>query len=310
MPDPEAPSYEPADPEDLPAAWQVYLACTDPGARDATRRPDPAAPEVPPPLYAHLLATCEGAFWVARVRDQVVALAAATTRGRVWFVSELWVAPGFRGQGIGSRLLRLLKRSGRGLRGRIRAALAGDDGASLALALGDGMQVRSPIFRLAGDPGAAERLWSAPGRPARARLAACRPAGALGPRSPLARLDLAARGTVRPMDHAFWLSRPDQEGFLVWIGPRPAAYFYVSGLGEVGPVAAAGPAGLDLALRHAVQIAARRAGRAVLRVPAISGEALRRMLGAGFRLTGGALLLASEEFGRLDRYLPGDDSLF
>ena len=310
MPASDSPRYDPAEPEDLPGAWQVYLAASAPASRDSTRSPDPTRPDLPPRLYPHLLATSEGAFWVARIREQVVGFGAATVRGNCFFVSELWVAPGYAGRGIGSRLYSFLKRSTRGLRGRVRAALAGDDAASLALGLRDGLQARFPVFRLEGDADAADRLWSAPGRTSRERLVPYAPKAGAGPRSPITRLDQATRGGARPMDHVFWLGDPERKGFVVWLARRPVAYLYVTERGEVGPVAASGTTGMDLALRHATRQAARRAGKVVLRVPAINHQALGMLLKAGFRLTGGSLLLSSGEFGRLDRYLPGDESLF
>jgi hypothetical protein len=308
----EAVHFDPAEPQDLPGAWAVYLAASDPASRDATRRPDPSRPEIPPRLYAHLLATCEGAFWVARAGEQIVGFAAATSRGTRWFVSELWVAPGFAGRGIGGELYRLVKRSTRGLRGRVRAALAGDDAASLALGLRDGMQARFPVFRVHGDAAAVERLWTAAagGGAKRSRLVAYEPRAGAPPNSPLNRIDQQVRGEARPSDHLFWLSDRSRRGFVVWLGKRAVAYFYVSELGEIGPLAAQGTTGLALGLRHAVHQAGRRPGPVTLRVPGACREALEMLLAAGFRLTGGNLLLSTRELVGLDRYLPGDDSLF
>ena len=108
---------EPAEPEDLPGAWAVYQACTGPEEQAGCGLPAPSQPDLPPPLFAHLLLTSEGAFWVARYENQVVGFAVAVTRGRLWWLSELWVAPGFRGRGIGSALLRKVRRASRGVKG-------------------------------------------------------------------------------------------------------------------------------------------------------------------------------------------------
>ena len=118
------------------------------------------------------------------------------------------------------------------------------------------------------------------------------------------------RGAARPQDHAFWLAEPGRTGFLLWTGSRPVAYFYVNRAGEVGPLAAAGPAALQQAVRHAVKEAIRGAERVTLRVPAPNRGALEALLAAGFRLVGGGLLVSTGDLGRPDGYLPVDDSLF
>ena len=310
MTGPESTRYDPAEPQDLPAAWQIYLAASDPAGRDGARRPDPDQPGLPPRLYPHLLATSEGAFWIARSGGRPVGFAAAITRGSTWLLSELWVIPEYRGRGIGSRLFQLARKSTRGPRGMVRAGMAGDDGGGLVIGLRNGLLTRYPVFRDEGDADAAARAWGAK-RSGSARQVRYDTHAAIGPRSPLLRLDREARGAERPEDHSFWLSDPGRAGYLLWMGKRPVAYFYVKETGEIGPLAAASQTGLTFALRHAVREAARVAGHIRLRVPAVNREALEPLLRAGFRLVGGGLLLGSGALGRADDlYLPGDESLY
>jgi GNAT superfamily N-acetyltransferase len=309
MPAPKV-TLDPADPEDLPGAWAVYRASTQPHDRDAARRPLDDTPDLPPPLYPHLLATSEGAFWVARRRGQVVGFAAAVSRGPLWFLSELWVAPDHRGQGTGSALLRMTRRASRGVRGRMLAGLAGADPAPLALGLRAGMTACRPVLLLEGDGGAVERLWKAHRPPRGARAVRYDPAAPLGPRSPLMTLDREARGGVRPQDHVFWMADGERSGFLLWQGKRVLAYVYGNRHGEIGPLAAAGPRGLLGALALGAREAVKGVATAKVRVPVAGGPALEALLAAGFLIRRHRLLMASGEFGRLDRYLPGDDSLF
>jgi len=188
--------------------------------------------------------------------------------------------------------------------------MAGDDGGGLVIGLRDGMLARHPIFRLEGDREAAGRTWKTVPGGAGARMVRYDPAAALGQRSPLLQLDRDARGGARPQDHSFWLAEPGRTGFLLWVGKRPVAYFYVTDAGEIGPLAANGPMGLQLAIRFAVKEAARRAERILLRVPAVNRAALEPLVGAGFRMVGGGVLLSSGAVGRPEDYLPADDSLF
>ncbi len=301
---------EPAEPEDLPGAWAVYLACTRPEEPAGCHQPAPDRPDLPPPLYAHLLLTSEGAFWVARHEDQVVGFAAAVTRGRLWWLSELWVAPGFRGRGIGSALLRKVRRASRGLRGRVLAGLTGLDGAGMVLGLRAGMWARYPVFTLEGGQEAVERLHRAHPMPPGARMARYDAAARLGPRSPLLRLDREVLAGTRPDDHVFWMTRGGRTCLLLWKGNRALAYAYLGTGGEVGPLAAAGPQGLLSALGLVVSKAARNSETVRLRIPGINHAALKAVLDAGFQVVADSQLMASEEFGHLERYLPGDESLF
>ena len=171
----------------------------------------------------------------------MVGFSAAVPRGPLWFVCELRVDPEQRNQGIGRRLLSRARRSVRGIRGRILAGLAGPDPAGLALGVGAGMMPRCAIVRLHGDAAAARKLWRAhaPGRGS--RVVRYDPDAPLGPRSPLAALDRAARGAARPQDHRFWLAAAERRGMLVWHGKRPVAYLYVGHDGgpsrpSLGPV--------------------------------------------------------------------------
>lgn len=301
---------EPAEPEDLPGAWAVYLACTSPEEQTGCHQPAPAQPDLPPPLYAHLLLTSEGAFWVARYEDQIVGFAAAVTRGRLWWLSELWVAPGCRGRGIGSALLRKVRRSSRGVRGRVLAGLTGPDGAGVVLGMRAGMWARYPVFTLEGDKQAAERLHRACPMPPGARMARYDASAKLGARSPLLRLDREILGGNRPDDHVFWMTHGQRTCLLLWKANRALAYAYVSAEGEVGPLAATGPLGLRSALALAVSKGVRRSETVRLRVPGINQEALKTLLDAGFQVVADSHLMASEEFGHLERYLPGDSALF
>jgi GNAT superfamily N-acetyltransferase len=305
-----AATLEPAEPEDLPGAWEVYRASTEPRERVASRRPSPDHPDLPPPLYAHLLLTSEGGFWVARYEGQVVGFAAAVNRGRLWWLSELWVAPGFRGRGIAQGLLRKVRRSSRGARGRVMAGLAGEDGIGVVLGLRAGMQARYPVFVLEGDADAAGRLRRTCNLPSGGRIARYDAAARMGTRSPLLRLDREVRDGGREEDHAFWMNRDGRSCFLLWKGNRAMAYGYVGPDGNVGPLASGGPQGLKGALGMMVWKAAKISETVRLRVPAVNASAVEALLGAGFRIVDHLLLMASDDFGKMDRYLPADESLF
>jgi len=310
MPEIAGVHFSPAEPEDLPTIWEAFRATAETQAIASLCEGDAAPRDLPPPIFPHLLATSEGTFLVARAGDRIVGFVAAVPRGEVWYLGRLWVDPGWRGRGIGTRLYRQARRATRGAGARVRASLAGENGGGIVVALRDGLLARHPVFRLEGNSEAADKLWGAHRPPAAVRLVAYDRAARLGQRSPLALLDREARGAARPQDHAYWLADPHRRGFLVWLGRRAVAYFYVDSHGEVGPVAAAGTDSLLWALRFAAREAARSSGHVGVRLPAVGRPAMEALIGAGFRLLGGQLLLATAGFGKPENYVPVDDVLF
>ena len=178
--------------------------------------------------------------------------AAAVARGRLWWLAELWVAPGFRGRGIASGLLRKVKRSSRGVRGRVLAGLAGTDGAGMVLGLRAGMWARYPVFTLEGGQEAAGKLHRGARLPSGTRMVRYDASAKMGPRSPLLRLDREILAVNRPDDHVYWMTHGERTCLLLWKGNRALAYAYLGAGGEVGPLAATGPQGLYSALALAV----------------------------------------------------------
>ncbi|HEY5630190.1 MAG TPA: GNAT family N-acetyltransferase, partial [Candidatus Limnocylindrales bacterium] len=104
----------PATPADLPACERVWRD----GLNDyLVRLGQLEVPQDNPGLgrlHAHTLATDPGRFRVA-VRDgQIVAFGSAVRRGRVWFLSMLFVDPDEQARGVGRRLLGELRAEGPG----------------------------------------------------------------------------------------------------------------------------------------------------------------------------------------------------
>ncbi|HYL41734.1 MAG TPA: GNAT family N-acetyltransferase, partial [Candidatus Binatus sp.] len=98
----------PANEADLPACERVWRD----GINDyLVRLGQLEVPEDNPGLrrlHAHTLATDPERFRVATRDGEVVAFGSAIRRGRVWFLSMLFVDPDEQARGVGRRLLREL----------------------------------------------------------------------------------------------------------------------------------------------------------------------------------------------------------
>jgi hypothetical protein len=266
-------------------------------------------------LHAHTLATDPDRFWVAVDADDApVAFGSAVRRGRVWFLSMLFVNPDVQA-----------KRVGRGILERILPP-AGDDAIlatatdsaqpiSNALYASLGIVPRVPLLSFVGRPragwtpptllpgivavpvigehGVAARDLGARVEPEDARFAGDRDA-----------LDLEVLGFEHPQDHRY-AANPDQRMFA-YRDPagRLAGYGAASLAGRVGPIAVRDEALLAPVVGHLLSVIEPR-GASALWLAGTAGAAVRLCLEAGLRMDGFPLLVCwSTPFVDLARYLP------
>jgi GNAT superfamily N-acetyltransferase len=265
--------------------------------------PRPAGPEPERAIAfrTHARECDPDGFWVAEADGQIAGFGIATVRGDAWYLAALHVLPEFQSAGIGRALLHRC------------LATAADGGVCFLLseALNEvsnglyarfGLVPRQALLTLAG-PATAPVTTALEHSPLGRGAAAARM---------LDEIDRDAVGVARPADHVFWAGLAGVSAFALTAGGAPAGYAYVTADGVVGPAAftaAADPAAAGAALIEC----AREAGAATVRMR-VFGPAralIQYLLGTGFRLQPGiGLLLATEPFGHLDRYLVSSDALF
>ncbi|HEY7735717.1 MAG TPA: GNAT family N-acetyltransferase [Candidatus Limnocylindrales bacterium] len=300
-------SYRPATPGDIPACGEIWReSINDYQGRLGQL---PTGEDLGPigRLHRHLQATDPDRFCVAARDGRLVGFGAATRRGRVWYLSMLFVRPGEQGVGIGRTILDRI------LPGEPDVILAtGTDSAqpvSNALYAMLGMVPRVPVLSLIGRPTSREHL---PPLPAAIRAEPFGVApdgdGSSAERSTVLRilseLDLDALGFAHPEDHA-WLWAEGRQGFF-YRGPdgRPLAYGYSSPVGRVGPVAVRDRELLVPVLGHLLTAIEPR-GASALWLPGSAGPAVTALLRAGLRIEGFPVLLCwTRPFADLERYLP------
>jgi GNAT superfamily N-acetyltransferase len=259
-------------------------------------------------LHEHTLATDPAGFAVAERAGQVVAFGSVVRRGRVAFLSMLFVDPAEQRRGLGRRIL-----------GQILPALgeAADsvDGAARATILATatdsaqpisnglyaslGIVPRMPLLNLVGRP---RPGWTPPTLPPGISAAPLPPANDAD--REVDELDLELIGFVHPQDHAFALAdRADRFGYRDPDG-RLVGYGYTSAVGRIGPVAVRDRELMGGAIGHLLTAVEPR-GASALWIPGGAGAAVRTALDAGLRFEDFPLLLCwSDPFADFERYLP------
>ncbi|HZR98193.1 MAG TPA: GNAT family N-acetyltransferase [Chloroflexota bacterium] len=155
-----------------------------------------------PSLYQHELET--GELYVAARGEEVVGFAGLIQRGRLAFLSDLFVRPTYQSSGIGARLLRqLLPRAG-----CLCCTLSSADPRALALYTRAGMLPRWPHFQLLGRLGDRSPLLSGG-----VEVLDC-----VAGNPEVVGWDAELGGRHRPEDHAYWLQR--RAGTALWFTRR------------------------------------------------------------------------------------------
>ncbi len=232
--------------------------------------------QTPPPRerltsgHGHLLAHDGERCFVAEAEGRVVGYAAAFVRGATTFLAALFIDPGFQGRGVGRGLLE------RVLTGAPPARITISDAiqpVSNAIYARWGMLPATPILGFSGEASALPAAAVEPADPERAALA---------------RLDAAAYGFDRTIDHAFWAR---QAAGTLWLAEgEPVAYSYRWPAGRIGPIAGLEPRWAAAAL--VAELARRR--DAYVEIPGTSRTLVSAAFSAGLRLQAppGLLLLS------------------
>jgi GNAT superfamily N-acetyltransferase len=225
----------PATPEDLPACERVWRDGLNGYLVRLGQLEVPAENPGLRRLHAHTLATDPERFRVATRGERVVAFGSAVRRGRVWFLSMLFVDPAEQARGVGRRLLAELLPGD----GDVALATVADSAqpVSNGLYASLGIVPRMPLLNAVGRPRAG---WSPPPLPDGITIAELRAEGTDA--VDVASLDRAVLGFAHPQDHAFALrERPSAFAYRARDG-QLAGYGYTSEVGRIGPIAVGDPA--------------------------------------------------------------------
>jgi len=289
-------NFRPARADDLQRAQELVVRSIN----DLTERHGfgPMATVRSPDFQLFSLKDDPAGSWVAEADGDIIGFALSWVCGDLWFLAELFVAPGQQGRGVGNELLARTfehaKRAGASNKSLITFTF---NIVSQGLYIRHGILPRLPIYLCRGAGTGVktrqeEKLRCAPIELSRSHL------------DVLAQLDLSALGVSREKHHRFLLNDASMKGILLqerddWVG-----YAYVSATGHVGPLAVAQAHYMGPAFRTALDLAAANgAGDLSAFVPGVS-EASAIALEHGMRIAFPMVLASTRAFGDWDRYLP------
>lgn len=252
-----------------------------------------------PDFQAFCLRDDPRGLWVAEDGGQLAGYALSWVCGQLWFLAELFVAPGRQGQGIGGQLLaRTLEhavQAGAAERCLITFAF---NLVSQSLYARHGLLPRVPIHLCSAAP------ESLAGRTPHSALRATPIQDSADDLDALRRIDLASLGVPREKHHRYLLAAPGMQGVFLDDSDERVGYAYVAPTGHIGPLAVVHAQAMPAAFHAALTLAAAGEGEQVsVFVPGTS-EALAAAARLGLRFALPMVLMSEHDFGDWRRYLP------
>ncbi len=289
--------YRPARADELQRAEELVVRSIN----DLTERHGfgPMATLRPPDFQLFSLKDDPDGLWVAEADGEIAGFALSWVCGDLWFLAELFVAPGHQGRGVGNALLaRTFEHAGKaGATNRSLLTFAFNV-VSQGLYIRHGLFPRLPVYMFSGARDAlrthlqGDKLRSTPIEPTASHL------------ETLARLDVSTLGVSREKHHGFLLGDDAMKGFFLHDGGDCIGYAYVSATGHVGPLGVAQASRMGSAFRTALDLAAASGAAQVSAfLPGVS-EAVGIAVAHGMRITFPMVLLSTRDFGDWTRYLP------
>lgn len=259
----------------------------------------PIARSRPPDFQTFCLRDDPRGVWLAEDDGEIAGFALSWVCAHLWFLAELFVAPGRQGQGIGNELLnRTLQHASQA--GATHKALItfAFNVVSQGLYVRHGLFPRVPIHLCSAERESLKR--HAPGptlgvTPIRATA---------DDLETLRRLDLASLGVSREKHHRHLLGDPAMQGVLLDDGSGCVGYAYLAATGHIGPLAVTHTQAMPAAFRTALAMAvAGESSQVSAFVPGIS-DALEFAASEGMRFTLPMVLMSAHDCGDWTRYLP------
>jgi hypothetical protein len=237
-------------------------------------------------------------LWVAEDDGEILGFTFSWVCGDLWFLAELFVAPGQQGRGIGNELLaRTLAHAQKNKATHKALITFAFNTVSQGLYIQHGLFPRLPLyfFKVTRDVLLPRlkppQLGSAPLASADLRQ--------------LAEIDTHALGVSREKHHRHLMADSGMNGVMLRTGNESVGYVYVNPDGHIGPLAVIRPDMAGAAFQTALALAAGRgATQATALISGASDAALDVAVSHGMRITFPMLLMSSRTFGDWTCYLP------
>jgi GNAT superfamily N-acetyltransferase len=254
----------------------------------------------PPDFQLFCLRDDPDGLWVAEADGELLGFAFSWVCGDLWFLAELFVAPGHQGAGIGDELLKRTfehaKKAGATNKALITFTF---NIASQGLYIRRGLYPRLPIYFFSVPRDAlmtrtqGEQLRYAYIEDTASHL------------NNLAQIDQSVLSISREKHHRFLLNDDTMKGAFLYEQGDCVGYAYVSASGHVGPLAVAQRSAMSGAFRTALSLAAgTEASQVSAFLPSACDTSLNIAAEHGMRITFPMVLVSSRDFGDWNRYLP------
>jgi ribosomal protein S18 acetylase RimI-like enzyme len=289
--------YRPARAEELTSAEELVVRSIN----DLTERHGfgPMASLRPPQFQLFSFNDDPDGLWVAEDAGRIVGFAFSWVCGDLWFLAELFVAPGQQGRGIGNELLRRTEDHARKAGATNKALITFTfNTVSQGLYIRHGLLPRLPIYmlkvprELLMDRLQGPRLHCRPLRNDATHLQS------------LAEIDTRALGITRQKHHKYLLADGAMTGMMLYEGERCAGYVYLSADGHIGPLAVAEPHAIGSAFQTALRLATEAGAAQISAFLPGANEALSVAIAHGMRIMFPMVLMSSSDFGNWTQYLP------
>jgi len=259
----------------------------------------PIAASRSPDFQAFCLLDDPRGVWLAEDDGEIVGFALSWVCGRLWFLAELFVAPGRQGQGIGNELLdRTMQHASQAGATEKSLITFAFNVVSQGLYVRHGLLPRLPIHLCSAERESLVRhvndhaLRATPIRTTAVDLEMLR------------QLDVATLGVSREKHHRYLLGDPRMEGVFLEDAGQRVGYAYVAATGHIGPLAVMHAHAMPGAFRAALAMAvAGDAKQISVFVPGTS-DALAIAASQGMRFALPMVLMSTRNYGDWTRYLP------
>ena len=253
----------------------------------------------PPDFQMFCLEDDADGLWLAEADGEIVGFALSWVSGDLWFLAELFVAPGLQGRGVGQELLARTFEHARKAGATNKSLITFTfNVVSQGLYIRHGLLPRLPLYLHSGTRDAlvgrlnGDKLRYTPIEPRASHFEL------------LAKLDLDALGISREKHHRYLLGDATMKGVFLHDADDCVGYAYISASGHVGPLAVAQLRQMGPAFRTALDLASAGTSAQVSAfLPGVS-EALGIAAENGLRITFPMVPVSTHDFGDWTRYLP------
>lgn len=294
-----------AQKDDIPQVGEVYRAALAQVMSDHGFAGKGAIPSGVNPFYDYCLRNDPEGFWVALDDDGAVAGSTMSwVRGSHWFLSHLFIRPGFQGRHTGRSLLEKTLHYAQSRKCSVRSVITSAyNPRSIALYAKCGMYPQQQLYFFGGAPSQAflER--------AAGRALTCEAVSGGKCADVLSSFDRQVLGMPRAGHHKYLLREQETPCHIFFQGREPCGYAYVSRGGHIGPLACVCQGMFEGMLMRAVLLACENGREVTMMAPGAGGTAMRVALDAGLDIRLPSIVMASQPFGDWGSYLAHSPAL-